>query len=111
MIEELQSTPPFEWYETYIKTRVMPKLSADMGDCQGFFEWLGEKDPELYNKITAALDELSTLILSRADRKSFEEACRVWYFLLMEAKKGFEAWKAKEREQVLLAGKQETMVM
>jgi hypothetical protein len=29
----------------------------------------------------------------------------------MEAKKGFEAWKAKEREKELLAGRQEAMVL
>lgn len=98
------------WYENFFENRVLPKACKDMGEyCQGFFTYLVENDPGLYNRITAAQDHIGSLWLSRADRESFKAACKTWYSLLMEAKQGFEARKIRQREAAASVGKQEAM--
>jgi hypothetical protein len=101
----------WDWYGSYYSTRVMPKVSSEMEACEGLFRWLGENDPGLYGRISVAEKEIDVLWLSRAEKKTFEAACRAWYGLLLEAKKGMEAWRAREREMVLLVGRQERMAM
>ena len=71
-----------------------------MGDCEGFFSWLAEHDPGLYNRIEEAQGLIDTLWLSYADKEPFKDACRGWFDLLMEGKKRFVAWKAKQIEEL-----------
>jgi hypothetical protein len=90
---------PCAWYETFYRDRVLVKVCNEMGDCQGFFCWLAEQAPELYNRINASENEIDSLWLNRSDKESFKAACKSWYGLLMEAKKGFDAWKVKQMEE------------
>ena len=82
-----------------------------MGECWGFYEYLAEQAPELYNKIKAAEKDIDSLWLNRAEKKSFMAACKAWYSLLMEAKKGHDAFTAKKREEALNVGRQEAMAL
>ncbi len=101
----------WDWYESYYSTRVMPKVCGEMEACEGLFPWLAENDPGLYGRISAAEKEIDSLWLSRSEKESFKAACRVWYGLLLEAKKGLEEWRVNEREKVLMVGRQERMAM
>jgi hypothetical protein len=112
-MDEVPTITPYEWYQHFYEQRVMPKVCKDMeaGGCDGFFQYLAEHMPELYNKIKDAENDLESLWLSRGDKDAFRGACKTWYNLLMDAKKGFEAWKAKERAAAAQVGQQEALVM
>lgn len=101
----------WDWYEGWYSLRLMPKASSEMEGCAGLFPWLAENDPALYNRISAAEREIDSLWLSRGEKEAFKAACKAWYGLLLEAKKGLEAGRARDREKVLTAGRQEKMVM
>ncbi len=105
--QEVESIPPYAWFEEFFQGRVMPKTCKDMGDCEGFYSWLAANDPALYNQIEEADTEINSLWLSRSEQQSFKDACTKWYDLLMKAKRAFDAWKLKQREAVLNAGRQE----
>ena len=94
----LDTAIPLKWYEDYFN-RVFPKTCKDMGDCEGVFSWLLENEPALSLRIEEAWELINTLWLSRAEQGSFKDACKSWYTLLMEAKKGFEAHKMKKVEE------------
>ena len=87
------------WHESFFSGRALVKVCNEMGECAGFFSWLAEHDPALYNRIEEAWDLINCLWLSQAETGPFKDACKSWYILLMEAKKGFEAWKAKQAEE------------
>jgi len=89
---------PLAWYENYFD-RAFTKICKDMGECEGFFSWLAEYEPVLYLRLEEAWDLISTLWLSRAEQQSFKDACKSWYTLLMEAKKGFDAHKMRKLEE------------
>ncbi len=105
------SVAEWDWYESFYRMRVLPKVCKEMGECEGFFLWLAEYAPDMYVRISAADEEINSLWLSRAEKESFKDACKRWFNLLMEAKKRFDVWKMQQREKVLLSGKQELMVM
>ncbi len=108
---DIASLPEISFYENFYRNRVLPKACKEMGECEGFFLWLAEYAPDMYARISAADEEINSLWLSQAEKEPFKDACKRWYNLLMEAKKGFYVWKMQQREKVLLAGKQESMVM
>lgn len=100
------------WFENFFANRVLPRTGKDMGEeCQGFFAWLADQEPELYRRIQSAESEINSLWHPEADRDSFKTACKTWYNLLMEAKQAFEAWKFKQKEAAALVGKQETLAI
>ena len=105
--DKLHPEIPFTWYESFFIDRVLAKVVKDMGDCEGFFEWLAECAPELYTKIKAAERDIDSLWLSHASKESFNTACLTWYKLLMEARTGFDQWKASKAEEQAKAGMQE----
>lgn len=111
MTEEIVHIPPYSWYENFFQERVLAKVATDMGDCTGFCSWLAENDPALAIRIQEAELEMNSLWMSRADRESFKGACKTWYNLLMEAKKGFDAWKGKQQEALLNVGRQEALAI
>jgi len=94
-----ESETPFTWYENYFKDRVLPKICKDMGECAGVFSWLAENDPALSIRIAEAWELINSLWLNRSEKESFKDACKSWYMLLMEAKKGFEVWKVNRLEE------------
>lgn len=106
-----ESLPPYAWYENFFKDRVLTKVCEDMGECDGFLPYMAEQAPELYARIKVAENELDSLWLSRADKESFKAACKSWYNLLMEAKKGHAAYKAKKLEAALNVGRQEALAI
>jgi len=108
----MTTIPAAEWdfYQSYFD-RALAKTLKDMDGCEGIFAWLGEGVPELYAKISAADDEINALWLSRGEKEAFKDACRRWYALLLEAKKGFEAYTIRRRGEALLVGRQEKMAM
>lgn len=108
---DIESLPEISWYENYYVNRVLPRIEKDMGECSGLFSWLGEQDPQLYDRISAADNEINSLWMNQAGQESFKAACRHWYRLLMEAKKGFDVWKATKRETSVLSGRQERMAL
>jgi len=98
------------WFENFFHNRVLPRAGKDMGEeCQGFFAWLADQEPELYRRIQTADNEICSLWHPEADHEAFKAACKTWYNLLMEAKTGFEVWKVKQRQDAESVGKQETM--
>ena len=108
-MEELQSTPPFAWYEDYFSGRAMPKVLKEMESVgSDFYTWMLEHRPDLYAKISdVETNEIESLWISRGDKDSFKGACRTWYNLLIEGRTEYLAWKAREREAAVLSGKQE----
>ena len=111
MTEDFTSIPPYAWYENYFQDRVLKTTATDMGECEGFCSWLAENDPALYNRIKEVESDLNSLWLSRGDMDSFKGMCKTWYKLLMEGRKGFDAHKAKKREEALNVGRQEALAI
>lgn len=108
--EELQHFPPYAWYEDYYQ-RVISKVEKDIGEeCDGFCLWMAQNAPELYVKIQESDTEVNSLWLSRGEQAAFKAVCKTWFLLVMDAHKGFVAWKAKQREALLNAGKQEVLL-
>ncbi len=107
-----QTGTPVSWYENFFYNRVLPKVCKEMETVgSDFYSWMAEQAPEFYCKINEAEKEINSLWLGEADHESFKGACKTWYNLLLEAKTGYEDWKAKQLREQQLAGRQETMVM
>lgn len=109
---DIAALTPISWYENFFSNRVKPKVCKDMETVgSDFYPWMAEQAPDLYIKINKAEEEINSLWLSQAEKKSFNDACRTWRDLLLEAKKGYEAWKAKQLEETRLSGRQEALAM
>ncbi len=103
---------PISWYQNFFSNRVLPKVCKDMETVgSDFYPWIEEQAPELYIRINRAWEEVDSLWLSQAEKDSFKAACKTWYELLLEAKKGYEEWKRKQLQELQLAGQQESLMM
>jgi len=100
----------YSWHEDFFKSKVLPSICKDAGECSSLFAWLQEADRQLYDEILRLEQEIDRIWLAQGDRPKFKEACKAWYDANMQAIKKYQQTMIPEAVQVQKEPKQEKLI-